>query len=226
MAMIDRDFFFQRIRQTLFAGAIQPKQAKGLTAILDRWDHEHGNSGDLRQCAYILATAFHETATTMQPIRERGGKAYLRANYDVAGDNPVRARTNGNTEPGDGARYSGRGYVQLTWKNNYRRIGDLIGVDLVGNPDKALEPELAATILILGMQAGWFTGRRLADYFSGSRAEWMQARRIVNGLDQAGLIAGYGRRFFAAMRDLDVMFSPSEQPSPPSSALRPRRPHR
>jgi putative chitinase len=221
--MIDRDFFFQRIRQTLFEGSLQPKQVKGLTVILNRWDQEHSAAGDRRQLAYILATAFHETAATMQPIRERGGKSYLQANYDIAGDNPARARANGNTEPGDGARYAGRGYVQLTWKNNYRRVGDLIGVDLVSSPDHALEPENAATILILGMEEGWFTGRRLVDYFTGTRAEWMQARRIVNGLDQAGLIAGYGRRFFAAMRDAEGSLIPSAQPQPPSPALQPRR---
>jgi putative chitinase len=135
MAMIDREFFFQRIRQTLFEGTIQPKQVKGLIMILDRWDQEHGTTGDRRQLAYILATAFHETATTMQPIKERGGRAYLEANYDVTGEKPAQARANGNTEPGDGARYAGRGFVQLTWKNNYRRVGDLIGVDLVSSPD-------------------------------------------------------------------------------------------
>jgi putative chitinase len=221
--MIDRDFFFQRIRQTLFEGTIQPKQLKGLTQILDRWQQEHGDTGDRRQLAYILATAFHETAATMQPIKERGGKVYFQENYDIAGDNPARARANGNTEPGDGARYAGRGFVQLTWKNNYRRVGNLIGVDLVSNPDRALEPENAATILILGMEQGWFTGRRLGDYFSGTRAEWMQARRIVNGLDQAGLIAGYGRRFFAAMRNAEGRLSPSMPAKPPSPVPLPRR---
>ena len=221
--MIDRDFFFQRIRQTLFAGALQPKPMKGLVLILDRWDREHGATGDRRQLAYSLGTAFHETAATMQPIKERGGKAYFEENYDIAGDKPARARANGNTEPGDGARYAGRGFVQLTWKNNYRRVGDLIGVDLVGNPDRALEPETAATILILGMEEGWFTGRRLSEYFNASRAEWMQARRIVNGLDQAGLIAGYGRRFFAAMRDGEVRVSPSVQPQLPAPVPQPRR---
>jgi putative chitinase len=220
--MIDRDFFFQRIRQTLFDGNLQPKQAKGLTIILDRWDQEHGATGDRRQFAYILATAFHETAATMQPIKERGGKAYFQENYDIAGESPARARANGNTEPGDGARYAGRGYVQLTWKTNYRRVGDLIGVDLLGSPDRALEPENAATILILGMEEGWFTGRGLSDYFNGTRAEWMQARRIVNGQDQAGLIAGYGRRFFAAMRDGEGRISPSAQPQPISPVLQPR----
>jgi putative chitinase len=221
--MIDRDFFFQRIRQTLFTGTLQPRQIKGLTLLLDRWEQEYGRDGDRRQLAYILATALHETAATMQPIRERGGKAYFRRSYDVTGSQPARARANGNTEPGDGARYAGRGYVQLTWKNNYRRVGELIGIDLLGNPDRAMEPDIAATILIHGMEQGWFTGRKLADYFNGPRAEWMQARRIVNGLDQAGLIAGYGRRFFAAMRDASQILSASKPSQPPSPAPKPRR---
>jgi putative chitinase len=224
--MIDRDFFFQRIRQTLFSGTLQLRQITGLTLLLDRWEQDHGRDGDRRQLACILATALHETAATMQPIRERGGKAYLLRNYDITGSQPARARANGNVEPGDGLRYSGRGYVQLTWKNNYRRVGDLIGIDLVSNPDRAMEPDIAATILIHGMEQGWFTGRKLADYFNGPRAEWMQARRIVNGLDQAGLIAGYGRRFFAAMRDADQMLSASTPSQPLLPARKPRRANR
>jgi putative chitinase len=225
-AMIDRDFFMQRVRQTLFHGTLQPRQTKGLALLIDRWEQDHGRQGDRRQLAYILATALHETAATMQPIRERGGSAYLRKNYDVTGSQPARARANGNTQPGDGAHYAGRGYVQLTWKSNYRRVGDLIGVDLAGNPDKAMDPDTAATILICGMEQGWFTGRKLADYFNGSRAEWMQARRIVNGLDQAGLIAGYGRRFFAAMQDASQSVSASAPSRPPSPARKPRRANR
>ncbi len=199
--MIDREFFFQRITRTILLGAIRPQQRSGFMLLLDRWEKTRNGEGDRRQLAYILATAWHETAATMQPIRERGGKAYFLKQYDVAGQRPALARSNGNTQPGDGARYCGRGYVQLTWKNNYRRIGALIGVDLVGDPDRALEPEIAATILIRGMEQGWFTGRELSHYFSGSRAEWVQARRIVNSLDQAALIADYARRILAAMRE-------------------------
>ncbi len=220
--MIDREFFFERVARTVFLGALRPQQRNGLMLMLDRWENTRKGEGDRRHLAYILATAWHETAATMQPIRERGGKAYLLKQYDVAGQRPAMARANGNTEPGDGARYCGRGYVQLTWKNNYRRIGALIGVDLVGDPDRALEPEIAATILIRGMEEGWFTGRGLAHYFSGPRAKWLQARRIVNGLDQAARIADHARRFLAAMRDADQALSVSGRSPRPSPERQPR----
>lgn len=78
-----------------------------------------------------------------------------------------RAKDNGNTEQGDGYTYRGRGYVQVTWKNNYRAIGAEIGVDLVREPDRMLEPEIAAWATVYGMERGIFTGKRLSDYVNG-----------------------------------------------------------
>jgi putative chitinase len=201
--MINRKLFFFRIRKSLFAGRIGPRQIEGMNAILNTW-FELG-SKDLRQLAYILATAYHETAWTFQPIKERGGTSYLTNNYDITGSRPRLARANGNVRPGDGARYAGRGFVQLTWRNNYRSVGRKLGLDLESNPQLAMKIDTAAIILIRGMIEGWFTGRKLTQYFNAETTDWINARRTVNGVDKARSIAAQGKLFFAAMVADDVV---------------------
>jgi hypothetical protein len=196
--MLNRKFFFDRVRLDLFSGTLKASQVSGLDGILTEWDTNHAAEDD-RWLAYMLATAHHETDRTFRPIKEYGGNAYLTKMYDVTGDNPKRARENGNTEPGDGARYCGRGFVQLTWKNNYRTMSGVCGVDLVAAPDRAMELPIATKILFHGMMNGTFTGKRLANYFAGSTEDWVNARKIINGLDKANAIADYGKRYYAAI---------------------------
>ena len=62
-----------------------------------------------------------------------------------------------------------------------------------------MEMAVSVEVLFIGMLQGAFTGRRLADHFSGGVSDWVGARRIVNGLDRAERIAGYGRTFLAAL---------------------------
>lgn len=194
---INRNFFFKQIRKTLF-GAIKQSQVDGLNAIIDVWEQKY-SAWDDRWLAYALATAHHETDMKMQPIKEYGNDAYLMNNYDRSGKNPKRAIANGNTKVGDGRDYCGRGYVQLTWKNNYLRAGNNLGVDLVGNPSLALDPNVAAKILFVGMNEGWFTGKKFKDYFNSSTEGWVSARRIINGQDKAQNIAEYGQHYYAAL---------------------------
>ena len=197
--MINRDFFFSQARLTLFGGSLKQSQVEGLAGILDEWEDKYRDRDD-RWLAYALATAHHETDRTMQPIHEYGGKEYLRRNYDVTGNNPTRARKMGNTAPGDGVLYCGRGYVQLTWKSNYDRAGREIGyAGLVARPDDAMKAEIARKILLAGMIGGWFTGKRFGDYFNGPKADWVQARKIINGLDKANAIASYGQAYYGAI---------------------------
>lgn len=195
---INREFFFLQTRTTLFSGSLRQTQVKGLNVLLDYWESHHAREDD-RWLAYTLATAHHETDRSMQPIREYGSDEYKRLKYDVTGSKPDNARRNGNTKPGDGVKYAGRGYVQLTWKNNYRKAGDALGVELVARPDDAMQPATAAAILFEGMIDGWFTGRRLADCFNDAGADWKNARRIVNGVDKADLIKSYGLLYYAAI---------------------------
>lgn len=144
--------------------------------------------------AYALATAYHETAHTMQPIKEMGGDAYFTRMYDIKGNRPDKARELGNLTPGDGARYCGRGFVQLTGKKNYAAAGLKLGLDLVNHPELALKLDVAALILIHGMAEGWFTHRSLpTDLPTGvaSLSQFVSARDIINGRDRAQMIAGY-----------------------------------
>lgn len=146
-------------------------QWDGYSRITDKF-FSMGHS-DLRWLAYILATALHETAHTMHPVSEYGGEAYLKSK-------PYWP-------------YYGRGYVQLTWRENYAKYG------IADDPERALEPELAAYILIGGMVNGRFTGKKLEGYFNSLVTDPVGARRIVNGTDRAELIAGYYHKIYAAL---------------------------
>jgi len=91
--------------------------------------------------------------------------------------------------------------VQITWEENYakfrRRVLEHFNVDLVADADKALQPDVTAFILFEGMINGEFTGKKLADYFNAKTNDPYTARRIVNGLDKASVIANYYKMFYA-----------------------------
>ena len=168
------------LRAKLFAGKLTQPQVNGIEHIIKAAND--AKIADKRHLAYMLATAYHETARTMQPVEELGkgkGKA-----YGVAIDGRV---------------YYGRGYVQLTWLSNYKTMGKLLGVDLVKNPSLACDPDIAAKIMLTGMTRGLFTGRKLSDYISSLKCDYVNARRIINGTDKADLVAGYARAFDDAL---------------------------
>lgn len=183
MTKINRAFFFQHLHTSLFPKGLNQGQVDGHETILDEWEAGYSDRDD-RWLAYMLATVYHEVARTMQPIEEYG---------------KGKGRKYGEKTPPYGHVYYGRGYVQLTWDYNYKDAGKKIGVDLLQYPEKALEPEVATKILFRGMTEGWFTGKKLADYFSPDKEDWVNARRIVNALDHANQIAGYGHAYYAAL---------------------------
>lgn len=156
------------------------------------------------QLAYMLATTWHETAFTMQPIAEYGGPAYANARYDsVLGSTPARkarARQMGNTAKGDGYKYRGRGYVQLTWKINYIKFSELLGVDMVADPDLAMVPENAIRVMVYGMRDGLFTGAKLSTFVDGTKTNFTSARKVINGVDKATTIAQYATKFLKCIR--------------------------
>lgn len=195
---MDRKLFFDACRSGVMGPTLDGDEVSGAGAILDAMA-----GSPLSWCAYALATAWHETAHTMQPIKENGSRRYYFRMYDPNGDRPALARANGNIYPGDGELFCGRGYVQLTWRNNYRRAGEKTGYPLEGNPDLAMRPEIAAQILRKGMEQGWFTGRAfkhfLPDGGPADRAAFIDSRRIINGRDRAALIADYAVKFQSAL---------------------------
>lgn len=181
--MFDRKRFFDAVRKTPFPGRLTRAQVAGMDAILDEWQRR--GLTDMRWLAYMLATAFHETAATMRPIAEYG---------------KGRGRTYGHPDPLTGKTYYGRGFIQLTWKGNYETMGRLLGIDLVDRPDLALAPGHATAILFEGMIGGHFTGHRLADHLNDTRTDFVGARRIVNGRDRAERIARYAHDFLTALK--------------------------
>ncbi|OBZ93765.1 chitinase [Pararhizobium polonicum] len=195
---LNSKFFFDYIRLNLFDGRISAKQVEGLNAILKVWNDKYAADDD-RYLAYILATAHHETGRVFQPIKEWGGDKYFHNNYDIQGNRPAVARMLGNTVPGDGVKYCGRGFVQLTGRRNYTDWSKRLNIDLVGKPELALGLATASEILITGMIKGTFTGKSLSDYFSAQSANWQDARKIINGKDKAQLIASYALKYYAAI---------------------------
>ncbi len=209
-ASLNRAAFFDHVRKPLFGGSLTAEQVQGMDAIFDACPAALPTD----PLAYVLATTIHETARTMQPIEEYGrgkGRAY------------------GPTG------FWGRGFVQLTWDYNYRKattelrkLGVLTASeDLVKTPALAMRMDAAATILFHGMISGWFTGKKLSDYFGHGKSNPKGARAIINGTDKAALIAGYFNQFRAALiaAKHGVGAEPAAEAStPPAASVAPAKP--
>ena len=163
------------------------------------------------QVAYVLATVEHESA--MGRYREEIGEDSYFNRYDIR-FNPRLARTLGNTQPGDGVRFKGRGYVQITGRRNYTIWAKKLGIDLVTKPELAAEPKYAIPILVLGMKEGSFTGRSLNTYIRPGKVDYYNARRIINGTDRASLIAGYARKWAGRLDSLGYSSASSDSTPP------------
>jgi predicted chitinase len=188
--MINKAFFFDHARQVLFSGKLSQQQVNGLNAILDEWQANYSDKDD-RWLAYMLATAHHETDRKIAPIEEYGkGKT-----------RPYGKRIKMNRQPytDTDSIFYGRGFVQLTWYENYQKAGKKLGIDLLHKPELALDLKYATEIMFIGMIEGWFTGKKLSDYFLGAKQDWINARRIINGTDKANLIAGYARNYYSCI---------------------------
>ena len=167
------------IRSSL--GSLSQGQVDGINAIVSKasscgWTYP--------QCAYGLATAWHETANTMQPVTEYGSQAYLQSKPYYP--------------------YIGRGLVQITWLANYKKFGYLLGIDLVNNPSLALNKSTSLDIMFMGMSGGLFTGIGYNNLSIGQYdlQSYINARKIINGTDQAQAIANIAMVFEKALRSL------------------------
>lgn len=146
---------------------LSQKQVDSINAIAEQIQSQ--NVTDKRHIAYIIATAYHETAATLLPVVEYGSEKYLKSKAYYP--------------------YIGRGYCQLTWDYNYQKYSNLMGIDFMNRPELLLNVKNSAFILVHGMVNGVFTGKKLSDFttFTGMR-------RIINGTDKAALIAGYAEK--------------------------------
>lgn len=185
------DALFDAVRRPVFGGRMSQSQVDGVERLL-RHATKNGIV-DLRHAAYGLATGAWETGRKMQPLEEYGRGA---------------GRPYGRPDPKTGERYFGRGDVQLTWIDNYRQFGPIVGADLVNNPELALDPEISADVLWVGMRDGLFRkGHSLARYFPDhGPGDPIMARLIVNGIpkgkklpDRATEIAGYYDAFLTGL---------------------------
>ena len=185
-------------------GKLSQSQVDAINFIVDAMDKD--KSVTYPHGAYILATTWHETATTMLPIAEYGkgkGRTYGRW-YKNSKDQVYTFKDGSGTtvylQSDYPHLYYGRGYVQLTWWINYDKASNKLGYDYTQNPDLVMKKEHAVKILLLGMKEGWFTGRKLSDHINQSKKDYLNARRIINGMDKASLIAGYAETFEKALR--------------------------
>lgn len=183
---MNRAKFFSSVRASLFGGKLEQHEVEGCEAVINAF--EAAGLTNPNWLAYMLATVFHECAGKMQPIEEYGKGKGREYGKPVGPFKQV---------------YYGRGFVQLTWLDNYKRAEDELGQPFVEHPELALDQKHAADIMIKGMTQGWFTGKRLAQYFN-SKNDPVEARRIINGTDKAKLIAGYHAKFLTAINEANA----------------------
>lgn len=216
---MNRATFFLSIRKPVFNGSLTQSQVDGLDAILDA--AEELKVTELRMVAYAMATPMIETGGTYSPMTENlnysvdalkskfgnrisasdaakyGRTAMQKANQEMIANiiygGEWGKKNLGNTQPGDGWKYRGRSLTQVTGRRNYAKFG------LEDKPEDALHIKTAADIMVKGMRDGLFTGKKLSDYF-GTNAQWVQARKMINGLDKAEEIAAYAQKFYNALK--------------------------
>ncbi|MBF6159134.1 hypothetical protein IU453_01710 [Nocardia cyriacigeorgica] len=157
--------------------ALVPKTDPGKLAAYLPHLNEAMRSADIvgskREAAFI-AQVLHET-DGLRTLTEYGSKGYFERNY---GRSTAVGRALGNEQPGDGARFHGRGALQITGRYNYEQAGKALDIDLVGKPDLAAAPEHAFGI------ATWFwESKRLNDDADAVRstADFDAITKTING---------------------------------------------
>lgn len=185
-------------------GKLSESQVSAFNHIVSAMDADKSIS--YPQGAYILATTWHETATTMLPIAEYGkggGRPYGTWQRNSKGELYAYKNGNRNTvylQSEYPHLYYGRGETQNTWFDNYEKLSKAFNVDFLNNPDLLLTQDWSTPVTIYSMKNGLYTGKKLSDYINQSKKDYLNARRIINGMDKASLIAGYAETFEKVLR--------------------------
>lgn len=228
----NRAKFFSAVRNSF--GTLKQTQVDGFNYILDAWESRYADK-DPRYLAYALATTWHETGKTMQPIREAYGTSTADSirRLDAAW---AKGQLGKVSKPYWRTGFFGRGYVQLTHEVNYRKAQEKlkalfgIEVDFVKDPDLVMNPEYAVLIMFIGMTEGWFAGDKkgrhtFARHFNATVDDPIEARRIINGTDEASKIAAHHVKFLSALRDSqEAVEAPVPVPAPTPAPKAPEPP--
>lgn len=204
---VDRAAFYQacEMSRALPKGLFKGERRQGIERIFDYW--ETTKYTDDRWLAYILGTAYRESAGTMRPVREGLCDTHACSIRKVTAHFGAGNISNNYALPDEnGNSYFGRGLVQITHKGKYRSVSRALGwnEDLVHHPEMALDPDKATIILVEGMAQGLFTNCSLPNKFSAATSlsdDWIKARCIVNpGSKNAKITADHGLAFYACLR--------------------------
>jgi putative chitinase len=141
--------WFEPLQETFEKYQINTPQRQA--CFIGQCMHESGGFKFLKENLNYSAKALMATWPSRFPDMDMAEK-YERQPEKIA--NKVYSGRMGNTEDGDGAKYIGRGLIQLTGKDNYMAFGEAIGEDLVSNPQLVEQPRYAA------LSAGWFWNKR------------------------------------------------------------------
>lgn len=199
--------FYDTARLTLFGGRITETQFSRLDILIGEALRAPGITAEI--LAYILATAHWETDRFIAMEEYASGVAY-EGREDL-----------GNREPGDGKRFKGRGFPHLTGRKNYEWGSLTSGVDLIAAPERASDPEISAVLIVTGMLTGAFTGVGLGKFIRDGKVDFINARKVHNGLDRAETIADIAERYLVAIKAGLTNPAPSKNPVPFSRRPRP-----
>ena len=180
----------KQIQLQLFDRPLSSGQKGLISSILKHW-YLHYPHGNYRCLAYILATADYETDRSFRPIEDKSKGKGVRYG--------IMEKKNGKTYSSPLQLYYRRGIVPLVWYENYESIGIKIGVDLLTQPELAMNNKISIQILVQGMMEGWFTSYRLQDFFTSSKAQWLEARKVIRNSERNQMIKTLALAYHAAL---------------------------
>lgn len=172
-------------------------QVVGFNSLISELNNAEAS---LYEATYIVATALFSTNNKLTPTIEDEFPDFYTDMYDIEGTRKTTALRLGNTEKGDGEKYKQRGFVPLLGKNNYKAFEDFLDIPLVTSPELLEEVETASKVLVEGMLQGLFTGLYLSKYINSRNKDYINARRVVDGVESAKKIAILAQQLESAIK--------------------------